>query len=321
LGAAQYYLPDVLSFSDYYPFGMQMPGRNGGEDYRYAFNGMEQDPEVSGDGNSYTTEYRHYDSRLGRWKSLDPRAEKYANLSSYSAYANNPLSFTDTGGDTLVYENATTAFGWQVQSDLNKIYKSKLGRGLIRNLQASTVDIEISDATPFYSAILSDELIVLSSETSIKGGGHRVRTDFNAVKVEYAGNSNVFIGKYEGGKGVLAHTWVVLLHELVHARDIASGYFDNLTERAKSGEITILQNLKSIAETRALIVENAYRKEMGIDEVRTHHSGVRLLEDDGVTPSLEFGFDISEGLSPGQANGKLEKKARVGSGASTVIPN
>jgi RHS repeat-associated protein len=78
---------------------MQMPGRNGGEDYRYAFNGMEQDPEVSGDGNSYTTQFRSYDPRLGRWKSLDPAMAKYPNQSPYVAFNNNPLFFTDPFGD------------------------------------------------------------------------------------------------------------------------------------------------------------------------------------------------------------------------------
>jgi RHS repeat-associated protein len=77
---------------------MQMPGRNGGEDYRYAFNGMEHDPEVSGDGNSYTTEFRQYDPRLGRWKSLDPLMAKFPHQSPYVAFDNNPIVFDDPLG-------------------------------------------------------------------------------------------------------------------------------------------------------------------------------------------------------------------------------
>jgi RHS repeat-associated protein len=77
---------------------MQMPGRNGGEDYRYAFNGMEQDPEVSGDGNSYTTEFRGYDPRLGKWKSLDPLMASFPHTSPYVGFANNPIVFTDPYG-------------------------------------------------------------------------------------------------------------------------------------------------------------------------------------------------------------------------------
>jgi RHS repeat-associated protein len=119
LGAAQYYLPDVLSYSDYYPFGMQMPGRNGGEDYRYAFNGMEQDPEVSGDGNSYTTEFRQYDPRLGRWKSLDPLMAKFPNSSPYVAFADNPIVYVDPDGGEPVKKGviAISTLIWLLGSD------------------------------------------------------------------------------------------------------------------------------------------------------------------------------------------------------------
>jgi RHS repeat-associated protein len=44
------------------------------KDYSYGFNGMETDKEVSGTGNSYTTQFRQYDPRIGRWLSLDPKS-------------------------------------------------------------------------------------------------------------------------------------------------------------------------------------------------------------------------------------------------------
>ena len=90
--------PVMLSWSDFYAFGMTMPGRNGGVNYRYLFNGMEHDGEVSGNGNSYTTEFRQYDPRLGRWKSLDPLMAKFPHSSPYVAFANNPVYFTDPYG-------------------------------------------------------------------------------------------------------------------------------------------------------------------------------------------------------------------------------
>ncbi|ATL49392.1 hypothetical protein COR50_20650 [Chitinophaga caeni] len=48
-----YYDVDLLSATDYYPFGMPMPGRvfNGGG-YRYGFNGKGNDNEVKGGGKS-----------------------------------------------------------------------------------------------------------------------------------------------------------------------------------------------------------------------------------------------------------------------------
>ena len=70
--------------------------------YRFAFNGLEQDNEVKGFGNSYTTEYRIYDSRLGRWLSLDPLADNYASYSPYHHTFNNPIVFKDQKGDVGV---------------------------------------------------------------------------------------------------------------------------------------------------------------------------------------------------------------------------
>ncbi len=94
---------EVVNWSDYYPFGMQMPGRikQGADKYRYGFNGMEKDDEVKGEGNSYTTHYRNYDSRIGRWLSVDPRYKKYPSFSPYSGSGNNPILIIDLDGDTL----------------------------------------------------------------------------------------------------------------------------------------------------------------------------------------------------------------------------
>ncbi|NQX99039.1 MAG: hypothetical protein HRT73_14360, partial [Flavobacteriales bacterium] len=62
-----FYQPNVLSYSDYYPFGSLLPNRySGGNEYRYGFNGMEGDDEVKSEGNSYTTYFRSYDPRLGK---------------------------------------------------------------------------------------------------------------------------------------------------------------------------------------------------------------------------------------------------------------
>src|SRR5690554_5028694 len=95
-GNIDYFLADVVSYSDYYPGGMIMPGRSHNlSESRHLFNGMEADGEVSGDGNSYTTQFRQYDPRLGRWKSLDPLMAKYPEMSPYVAFNNNPIYFTD----------------------------------------------------------------------------------------------------------------------------------------------------------------------------------------------------------------------------------
>lgn len=93
------YAAVVIMKSDYYPYGMQMPGRHTNDDkYRYGYNGMEKDAEMHGEGNSYSTEFRQYDPRLGRWLSLDPLMMKYPNMSPYVAFNDNPVYFTDPLG-------------------------------------------------------------------------------------------------------------------------------------------------------------------------------------------------------------------------------
>jgi RHS repeat-associated protein len=59
---------------------------------------MELDNEVKGNGNSYTTEFRQYDPRVGRWLSLDPLMNQFPWMSPYLAFDNNPVYYTDPLG-------------------------------------------------------------------------------------------------------------------------------------------------------------------------------------------------------------------------------
>ena len=70
--------------------------------YRYGFNGMEKDDEVSGSGNSYTTFYRLNDPRIGRWRSVDPKADLMPWASTYVSMGNNPILATDPKGDVCI---------------------------------------------------------------------------------------------------------------------------------------------------------------------------------------------------------------------------
>ena len=46
-----HYTADIVTTSDYYPFGMQLPDRNSNTDeYRYGFQGQEKDDEIKTDG-------------------------------------------------------------------------------------------------------------------------------------------------------------------------------------------------------------------------------------------------------------------------------
>ena len=58
-----YYTADVVSATDYYAFGMQMPGRSfNSNSTHYGFNGKEKDDEVNGRSNHYDYGFRIYNS-------------------------------------------------------------------------------------------------------------------------------------------------------------------------------------------------------------------------------------------------------------------
>jgi len=63
---------EVLSVSDYYPFGMEMPGikfeKDASDEYRFGFTGHEKESDMA--EGVYSTEFRLLDSRVGRWLSV-----------------------------------------------------------------------------------------------------------------------------------------------------------------------------------------------------------------------------------------------------------
>ena len=83
---------------------MLMPGRSmASYGYRFGFNGKEKDDEIDGvTGSKLDFGARIYDSRIGRWLSLDPLFSKYPDLSPYVFVGNCPLLFIDPDGKKIV---------------------------------------------------------------------------------------------------------------------------------------------------------------------------------------------------------------------------
>ena len=88
---------DLISYDDYYPFGLQMPQRSlvGDNKTREKFTGHELDEES---GLLYVGA-RYYMPEIGRWLSADP-VDQYA--SPYTYVGNNPLGLVDPTGTTGV---------------------------------------------------------------------------------------------------------------------------------------------------------------------------------------------------------------------------
>ncbi len=90
---------DVVSASDFTPFGMAMSSRKySTPSYRYSFNTQEKTEEL-GEGHT-TALYWEYDGKLGRRWNVDPVIKMYE--SPYTTFSNNPIIFVDwMGADTL----------------------------------------------------------------------------------------------------------------------------------------------------------------------------------------------------------------------------
>jgi RHS repeat-associated protein len=85
----------ILSATDYYPFGMVARTYTSPEEYRYGFNGQERDSEWD---DYYAFEYRIYDSRLGRFLSIDPLTKSYPFLTPFSFCENRVIDMVELEG-------------------------------------------------------------------------------------------------------------------------------------------------------------------------------------------------------------------------------
>jgi RHS repeat-associated protein len=91
---------DVVTYNEYYPFGMLMPNKHANSgDYRYGYMGEEKDDEVKGEGNHISYAQRGYDPRIGRWISIDPYSAVMSGHSPYSFALNNPIFLVDQDGE------------------------------------------------------------------------------------------------------------------------------------------------------------------------------------------------------------------------------
>ncbi len=87
------------STQDYFPFGSLLPGRGVDQaEYKYGFNSKENDNEVYGDANFQDYGMRMYDTRVGRFVSVDPITKSYPMLTPYQFASNTPIWAIDLDG-------------------------------------------------------------------------------------------------------------------------------------------------------------------------------------------------------------------------------
>jgi RHS repeat-associated protein len=100
-----------VGWDDYYPFGLQMPGRtqnasNPNDDAKFTGYELEQDCETDSTGDCindvtlglYHAGARMYDPFSGRFLSIDPYAAQFPDWSPYNYAMNNPINMIDPDG-------------------------------------------------------------------------------------------------------------------------------------------------------------------------------------------------------------------------------
>jgi RHS repeat-associated protein len=86
----------VLQEDEYYSFGLRHGLYDASNNNRYLYNGKELQTDLA---NQYDYGARFYDPVIGRFNSIDPKAEQYRIWSSYSYGMNNPIRFIDINGE------------------------------------------------------------------------------------------------------------------------------------------------------------------------------------------------------------------------------
>ncbi len=107
------FVPNVLSYTDYYPFGMTVPNRSYSSlSYRYGFQGQEKDDEVKGNENSINYKFRMHDPRVGRFFAVDPLTYKYPHNSTYAFSENRVIDGIELEGLEvfMVHADARASF-------------------------------------------------------------------------------------------------------------------------------------------------------------------------------------------------------------------
>jgi RHS repeat-associated protein len=109
----------ILEENHYYPFGMKHTNYNSDvkilikdgslikikpapvSPYKYKYNAKEYQDELG--LNFYDYGARNYDPAIGRWMNIDPKSEKYLNLTPYNYVADNPMVNIDPDGKEIIF--------------------------------------------------------------------------------------------------------------------------------------------------------------------------------------------------------------------------
>ena len=171
-----------------------MPGRrySANNQYRYGFNGKENDNENKGDGNQQDYGLRIYDPRIGKFLSIDPLTFDFPELTPYQFASNRPIDGIDLDGAeytkaqlVAILADAKAKLGnlasessIVLRGSLDAILNANSG-GILDNLpnwlggtsHLDDYDNDYDKSLYLYGRILGDVSAALQSASQISAGG------------------------------------------------------------------------------------------------------------------------------------------------------
>jgi RHS repeat-associated protein len=187
---------------------------------------MELDNEVKGNGNSYTTEFRQFDPRVGRWLSLDPLMSMFPSLSPYCAFDNNPVLYIDPYG---------LASSTGENEPVDPISTSTSGTGEPVNNNPGSINGTNESPNP------TDEVNIVAHKQESSSGWTRFWGGFKAAM----GALEASIGAAMISTGVGAPLGVLFL---VHGADVSAAGVNQMISGKEEKTLTY-QGIKKVAKS------------------------------------------------------------------------
>ena len=222
----------------------------------YLFNAKEFDEETG----LYYYGARYYDPRLSLWLSIDPKEEKYSNVSTYCYVISNPLKYTDPTGMEIdmtkvrladeqlklsttqsVIKDLASQTGLQLSLDKdNKLQYAKNDEGKpivnkINNKKGKEIDAGSKTARNFLIKMIDNK-----TEIEVSYHAKRTVTSGTQIGLSFEQISNMV----KGAVGVDGNTLgfgMTFLHELHHTT-IGGDYHDS-TELFGTGPVVDNMNI------------------------------------------------------------------------------
>jgi len=272
-GLIDYYTATVSSAHNYYPFGMIMPSAlniTSTEPYRYGFIGAENDNEVNNTtGGSQDHNFRSYDSRLGRYKSLDPLANEFPWNSPFAYAENRVIEGIDLEGKEFISAKQINDFislgekALRVSNSpvLEKtVYMMKVVRGMhstatVEGYANGIIDIAIQ---AYYDgqAVGRGEMSLADYHDKYQGGEGKVLMDiYNSLEENY-----YLIKDHQDPDAIGRAIGTVLTSWLFKGGkgNIAKGKVANQAKNSVTANITKLRNsaVRSAWKQEKAMIEN-----------------------------------------------------------------